>query len=140
MIVIDANAIAKLALEEQSSKETRDAIKMFLSEGETIASPSIAIAEALNAIWKHNVLIKDLKDTSMYLAVKETMDFWDNVEKIPVETLALEALNIAKKHGLTVHDSFYVAAALSNGSPLLTFDNQITSNHKELNLKLVKIK
>lgn len=140
MIIVDANAIVKLALEEQFSKETRYTIKMFLSEGEIIASPSIAIAEALNTLWKHNVLIKDLKDSSLPIAMQEITDFWDNVEKMPVEALASEAMNIAKKHRLTVYDSFYVVAASLNRAPLLTFDRDITENYKELNIKIVKFR
>lgn len=140
MIVVDASAIVKLVLEEQFSKETRHTIKMFLSKGEIIASPSIAIAESLNTLWKHNVLIKDLKDSSLPVAMQEITDFWENVEKIPVETLASEAMVTAKKHKLTVYDSFYVAAASLNRSPLFTFDRRITENYKELNIKLVKFR
>ncbi len=139
MIVIDASAIVKLALEEPSSKETRSTIKAFLSDGEIIASPSVAIAEVLNALWKHNVLIKDLKDSSLTVAIQEIMEFWDNVEKIPVETLVHGAINIAKRHKLTVYDSFYVAASISNKAPLLTFDNQIIDNHEELSVELAKL-
>lgn len=140
MIIIDASAMVKLALDEPWSEETRRLIKNTLSEGELVGAPALALPEALNTIWKHNVLIKDLKDDKFFLAIEEILEFWDNLEILPVEPLAQKAISIAKEHKLTVYDSFYVAAGLLNGSPLFTFDSKILENYEKLKIKLVKVK
>ncbi|MDE1860524.1 MAG: type II toxin-antitoxin system VapC family toxin [Candidatus Micrarchaeota archaeon] len=139
MIIIDANAIAKLALQEDGSKETRFFIKKALSAGETIGAPDIALAEALNSVWKHNVLIRDLNDKGFDIAIEEITEFWPNIEAIPTELLAHNATTISKTHRLTVYDSLYVAASLVNKAPLLTFDRPITKKHLEVGIELVKL-
>lgn len=140
MIVIDANAIVKLALEEEHSQEVRKFIYDSLSsDQEEIITVDIALAESLNAVWKHNVVIKDLADSKFELASSEILEFWNNLDKIPSYLIANEARQIAKKHKLAVYDSFYVAGAIKNDALLLTFDGGIIKNEERLGVKILKL-
>ncbi len=78
-------------------------------------------------------------DRGMRIAFEELIEFWENVERIPIELLALDAMNIAKTNKLTIYDSFYVAAALMHKVPLLTFDNGIIKKHEELNVDIMQV-
>lgn len=139
MIVIDANSIVKLALEEPYSKETREFIRGALNGEDNIATVDIALAEALNAVWKHNLVIKDLSDQKAELAGTEIMEFWEDINKVPSQLIADKARRIAKTHKLTVYDSLYVAAAIKHDSILLTFDRAIKENVARLGVELVKL-
>lgn len=139
MIVIDANTIVKMALEEPYSKEVREFIHNALEGEDEIVTVDIALAEALNAVWKHNVAIKDLPDQKAELAGSEILEFWEDLDKIPSHLIADKARLIAKTHKLTVYDSLYVAAALKHDSLLLTFDGAIIENEKRLGVELIKL-
>lgn len=139
MTVIDANSIVKLALEEPYSKKVREFIRNALTGEEEITTVDIALAEALNAVWKHNVVIKDLSDQKADTASIEILEFWDNLDRVPSAAIADKAMRIAKTHKLTVYDSLYVAAAIKHQAPLLTFDKAIKENEARLGIELVKI-
>lgn len=139
MIVIDANTLVKLALEEPYSKEVREFIRNALSGEDEIATVDIALAESLNAIWKHNVAIKDLSDQKAELAGAEILQFWEDLNKIPSHLIADKARRIAKSHKLSIYDSLYVAAAMKPDSVLLTFDGAIKENESRLGVELVKL-
>ena len=139
MIVIDANSIVKLALEEPYSKEVREFIRNALNGEDEIATVDIALAEALNAVWKHNVAIKDLSDQKAEVAGSEILEFWENLNKISSNLIADKARRIAKTHKLTIYDSLYVAAAMKSETMLLTFDGAIKENEKRLGIELIKL-
>jgi predicted nucleic acid-binding protein len=49
------------------------------------------------------------------------------LHRIPVTTLATEALTIAAAHGISAYDACYVAAAHRHGVPLITADSRLTA-------------
>jgi predicted nucleic acid-binding protein len=139
MIIADANALVKLALQEPGSAEVRKIVRSILSnDEEEVASVDIALAEALNALWKHNSLIKDLDNKKYSLAFTEILELWPNISEIPTKTIAEEASGIAKSSSLTFYDSLYVAASIKNKAPLLTFDKEIIKSAGKLRIKLLK--
>lgn len=139
MIMIDANVIVKLALQEPDSLEVSKTVYDSLFGGEEIVTVDIALAEALNALWKHNVIVKDLNDAKFHLGCSEIIEFWNNIDKVEGKDIAAEAKDIAKASRLTVYDSFYVAAALKNKAVLFTFDKKIIANAEKLKVKLLKL-
>ncbi len=60
-LVLDSNLLVKLVTAEVDSKEARSFITDFLKRGISMYSVDIALAESLNAIWKHVRVHRDLK-------------------------------------------------------------------------------
>lgn len=139
MIVIDANCIVKLALEEPYSQEVRELIRNALTGEEEIITVDIALAEALNAVWKHNVAIKDLPDQKAEKASSEIMEFWGNLDNIPSSLIAERAMRISKRYRLTLYDSLYIAAAIEREAKLLTLDGAMKENADRLGVELIKL-
>jgi predicted nucleic acid-binding protein len=95
----------------------------LLSEDQIIA-PELILYEVTNSIWKHEHLLKDLKNGKEYLSI-----FYDLIEasKItilsPNEKLMQEAYEIAKDNHITLYDALFIALAIKLGLTLKTFDN-----------------
>ena len=139
MIIVDANVIVKLALEEMHSHEARKFIyKILLNGKEEITTVDIALAESLNALWKHNAVIKDLTNKKFELATNEILEFWGNLDKIPSDSIANEAIKVAQRCNLTIYDSLYAAASLQYKSPLFTFDRAVKEKAKRLGISLIE--
>lgn len=79
--------------------------------------------EVVNAIWKHECLIRNLDDGTQYVTV-----FYDLIKsgKInvlsPTETLMKESYLIAKKNSITVYDAIFIALAFQLGVSMMTLD------------------
>ena len=56
-MILDASVLVKLVITEPGSERARDIVRRALSEGEAMACPDIALAEALNALWKQHALL-----------------------------------------------------------------------------------
>jgi len=51
----------KLVTDEPGSREARKTIKRYLKDGYSLYTVDIALAESLNAIWKHARIQRDLE-------------------------------------------------------------------------------
>ncbi len=97
-----------------------------LFEEDGILTPDLAIYEATNSIWKHQHLLKDLKDGSPYIGA-----LFDLVESGAVtlvqfnESLVLEAYALALKHGASVYDTVFLSLAMETGLELKSFDREM---------------
>jgi len=124
-IVLDASALVKLVVEEPGSAEIRRIVREALARGSSINVPDIALAEALNALWKHRVLIQDLDEEGFRGAVKDLLALWRRLAVHRSESLAPRAVEIAVERRVTVYDALYLALAESTNSTLLTFDGEL---------------
>ncbi len=125
MIVSDASALIKLALHEPESEIVFNKFKSFIKQGERISSPDIALAESLNAIWKHHVLLKDVSRHDLQTALEITREVWSKIEKIQSEYISEDAMNIAVQYKASVYDSLYIAACRLTSGKLFTFDSKL---------------
>ena len=94
-----------------------------LLEEEQIVAPELILYEVANAIWKHEHLLRDLKDGKSYLTI-----FYDLVAagRITVisanQSLMLESYRLAKRLGITIYDALFVCLAIRLKVTLKTFD------------------
>ena len=86
-------------------------------------APELVVYEVTNAIWKHEHILKDLKNGKPYLSV-----FYGLIEagKItilsPNERLMQESYSIAKRNGITVYDAVFISLAMEVGLALKSYD------------------
>lgn len=138
MIVVDANAIVKLAVTEEHSEVAFSIIDSETSKREPILAPDIILAEALNAVWVNCAKKKKITTEQLDQAESSIITVFEDLMIIPTRELESTAMEISKKHGLSIYDSLYAAAGLLNGVPLLTFDNKIKKKAKAIGINLVE--
>ena len=86
-------------------------------------SPELVAYEVINAIWKHEYLLKDLKNGKPYISI-----FYGLIEagkiKIltPNEELMQKSYLIAKRQRITIYDAVFVSLAIKLGLPLKSYD------------------
>ncbi len=137
MIILDANAIVKLVIREEGSPKTENEVTAAIGNGDILASPDIALAEALNALWKHFSFAKDINKTELDKSTEKLLFIWDKISKIETSKLASKAIYIAAKDKLAVYDCLYIVASKVYNAPLLTFDKGIIKKAEELGIKLL---
>ena len=123
MIVLDASLLVKLVVEEERSREARAFVRKEATLGEELVTVDVALAEVLNALWRHVTLIKDLSQALYEEAVQDLLKLWDKLEKLPSRDLALRAAELALKLGVTIYDALYLAAAAKHEARLATYDH-----------------
>ena len=137
MAVLDASFIVKLVLREPRSEEALKAFKRIIASREPIRAPCIAIAEVLNAVWKHVTLIKDLPRDRVPDVLKCLASLWRVVNVHKHDELAEKALSIALDLSITVYDAYYITLAHRYGEPLFTFDTRLAEKAREIGLEVV---
>lgn len=137
MIILDADAIVKLVIKEEGSGKAIREVNKAIENGNIIAVPDIALAESLNAIWKHFNLLKDISKKELDMAVEQLLFVWDKITKFDTKKLAQSAIDLAITYNITTYDSLYIAAAKANNSSLLTFDGGIIKKASLIGIKLL---
>jgi predicted nucleic acid-binding protein len=114
MIVADTSYIVEAILRDAS-----------LLENETIITPDLALYETVNTIWKHEILIGDLKDASRRIDLLLELISTGTIQMVrPDEKLVKDTYAFSTKHRVPVYDAIFVALALRLGLELRTFDNR----------------
>jgi len=130
-LVLDAGVLVKLVLEKKGSAETRRLIRSAILSGLEIHESDLALSEALNTIWRHTCLVRDLKGEEGRDAALDLLKLWSKLEIHPAERLASEALDLAFGEKVTFYDSVYLALARSLNATLVTFDGIMRGEGKE---------
>jgi predicted nucleic acid-binding protein len=94
-LILDANIIVKLVLNEPGSKEARATITNLLKKGQSICTVDIALAECLNAIWKHVTILKDLEKKETDPTMEDLTRIYDELTVLATRELEIEAIQIA---------------------------------------------
>jgi predicted nucleic acid-binding protein len=127
-------------MNESGSQEARTNVSGSLKKGYILHTVDLALAESLNAIWKHVKVLKDLKAEDAKSASKDLIRVYNRLSIVPSRTIASEATQIALTHNITVYDSLYIAAAHELKGTLYTADQQLCSTaNKITNSKMLKI-
>lgn len=96
-----------------------------LLEGETLVSPDLALYEVVNVLWKHEALIRDLKESQERIELLLDLASNGRVQLVrPDRKLLNETYRLSLKHKLPIYDSVFIALALQLKMELATFDSK----------------
>ena len=122
----------KLVTDEPGSREARKTIKRYLKNGCSLYTVDIALAESLNAIWKHTRIHRDLEMEEAESAIQDLTKIYDAMNILETRELSNEAAEISLTKGITIYDSLYIAAAMKLKATLYTADQKLCKISKEL--------
>ncbi|MGC8537839.1 MAG: type II toxin-antitoxin system VapC family toxin [Candidatus Micrarchaeia archaeon] len=135
MIVLDASAVVKLVIDELGSDVVNKKISLEAKAGEPLYVPDIALAEAINVIWKYSSL-KDQKTVDPHKTLSDLMLVWSKLTVVNTAALASIAMKIAVENKITIYDALYAALSKLNRAPLLTFDEHLKSKAGKMGIEL----
>jgi predicted nucleic acid-binding protein len=96
-----------------------------LLENEILVSPDLALYEVVNALWKHETLLRDLKDPQERIELLLGLVSNERVQLVrPDRRLLNETYALSAKHGLSIYDSVFITLALQLKMELATFDSK----------------
>jgi predicted nucleic acid-binding protein len=96
-----------------------------LLENEILVSPDLALYEVVNALWKHEKLLRDLKDPQERIELLLGLVSNERVQLVrPDRRLLNESYALSVKHGLSIYDSVFITLALQLKMELATFDSK----------------
>ena len=129
----------KLTLNEANSKEARRTVNTYLEKDFVLHTVDIALAESLNAVWKHTKIVKDLKSEEAKETARDLVKICDKLDKLTTQELAEEATHIALTQDITLYDALYIAAAQKLNATFFTADQKLHNiAGKITNSKLLK--
>ncbi len=137
MITLDASAAIKLVIKEEKSEAARKAFNIVTMSGEPILAPDVMLAEAVNGLWKHLTLLKDIDVTEFHTAVRNLAIIWGNLNVIRTEEMLDKAAEISKSKKISFYDALYVGISLSKDIPLFTFDQPIIDRSVDLGITIL---
>ncbi len=112
MIVADSSYIVEGILKDSS-----------LLEDQEIITPELAFYEVANAIWKHEIILKDIKNGRPFLNIFIELIQTQTIRLIrPNKKIIKKAYTLASNKNITFYDTIFVALAQDLGLELKTFD------------------
>jgi predicted nucleic acid-binding protein len=94
-----------------------------LLEADLLITLDLALYEVANSIWKHEFLLKDVKDGTEYLSILQGLVETGAVRLLHASTDALKiAYSLATENKRSIYDAAFVSLALELDSELSTFD------------------
>jgi len=124
-LLLDTSIIVKLVIEEPGSQNARIRAKETLAKGYTLISVDTALPEALNALWKHTNIHRDLNAEDAMRAAEDLHLLWDRIMIIHSREVSIDALRLAIELGLPIYDSLFLAASRKTKSTLYTADKKL---------------
>ena len=115
----------KLVTAEPGSRKAKTTVKDYLKDGYSLYTVDIALAESLNAIWKHVKIHKDLEADEAESVIKDLTRIYDSMNVLTTRVLSKEAAEIALAKDITIYDSLYIAAARKLKAILYTADKKL---------------
>ena len=124
-LLLDTSIIVKLVIQEPGSQRAQTRVKEALGQGHALISVDEALPEALNALWKHVRVHRDLDAEEAMRAAEDLLLLWDRMKIIPSREVSTDALRIAVELGLSIYDSLFLAASRKTTSTLYTADARL---------------
>ncbi len=126
-LVLDSSIVIKWFCQEDNTEKALQIREKFSNGDINISFPDLIIYEISNALRYNKTLTeKDIEDS-----INSIMDL--NAEIIvPTKELTKLAISIAKRHNMTVYDSYYLALAKELNFSLLTADEELYNKAKDL--------
>lgn len=98
-----------------------------LLEEDFLVTVDLAVYETVNAIWKHQFLLKDLTDGPAYISILYGLIESGRIRVVrPAAELMRRGYLLAAKNRRSIYDTIFVALALELASELATFDKRQT--------------
>ena len=136
MIVVDSSALAKYLLREEGWESVEEALMRHEA-----SSLDLAVKEALNAVWKHAVLLGNItRDVALekYGVLKNLLE--NGVVILESQDNYLDtAFEIALGHAVTLYDALFIAQAQARGATLLTSDEAQSRIARKLRIPVTYI-
>jgi predicted nucleic acid-binding protein len=104
----------------------------FLKNGYSLYTVDIALAESLNALWKHTKIHKDLKTQEAKSAVQDLTKIWDELNVLTTRALTPETISTSLTQNITIYDSLYIAATRKLNATLYTADRKLHDISKKI--------
>lgn len=96
-----------------------------LLEEDILITVDLALYEAVNAVWKHQFLIRDLDDGVPFVSILYGLVESGRIRVIsPGEELMKQGYSLAAKSHRSIYDAIFIALALELTSDLATFDKR----------------
>jgi len=96
-----------------------------LLERKTFVSPDLALYETVNALWKHETLLHDLKDSKERIELLSELILNNRIQLVrPDKKLLKETYALSVKHSRPIYDCVFIALALQLKMGLATFDSK----------------
>ena len=96
-----------------------------LFEDRVMFCPDYSLYEILNAIWKHHVLLKKIKDSPSIIDALFTLISAKRIQFLALEEDTVrESYNLAVRSKLPIYDSVFVTLAKELKIELETFDKK----------------
>lgn len=97
-----------------------------LLESDNVIAPDHALYEVANSIWKHQHLLKDIRDGLPYLNLFLGLIDSGAVRLVhPWNELIQECYRLASEHRISVYDAAFLALSWELGLRLRTFDERL---------------
>jgi predicted nucleic acid-binding protein len=101
-------------------------------EDEPLVAPDLALYETVNVIWKHETLIRDIRDAARYIDALETLIQTQRITLVkPDGRLIREAYGLSVRHRAPFYDTVFVSLAIRLQAELKTLDNKQMSIYRE---------
>jgi predicted nucleic acid-binding protein len=96
-----------------------------LLEEELLVAPDLALYETVNVIWKHETLIRDIRDAAKYIDALETLIRTQRITLVkPDGRLIRDAYRLSIRHKTPFYDTVFIALALRLQTELKTLDKK----------------
>jgi predicted nucleic acid-binding protein len=94
-----------------------------LLENEIMIAPELALYEVINAVWKHEALIKDVADGSRHISALYDLVSSGVLRFVrPDREVMDKAYRLSLRKKCALYDAVFVALAMDLGLELKTFD------------------
>jgi predicted nucleic acid-binding protein len=101
-------------------------------EDELLAAPDLALYETVNVIWKHETLIRDIRDAAKYIDSLETLIQTQRITLVkPDGRLIRDAYSLSVRYRAPFYDTVFVALSIRLQTELKTLDNKQMSIYRE---------
>jgi len=124
-LLLDSSILVKLVINEPGSDSARTRVKDSLEKECTVFTVDLALAEAINALWKHVNIHGDLAEVAGEQAVEDLLNIWKGLNVIPSQEIIEEAFKNAIQNNITAYDSLFIAASAKTMAKLYTADGRL---------------
>jgi predicted nucleic acid-binding protein len=121
-LLLDSSILVKLVVNEQGSEKARETVKKHLRGGYQLHTVDLALPEALNALWKHVTIHRDLSEKQAEHVIEDLQKIYNGLNIVSSHDVPLRAFQIAVNNRLTVYDALFIAAAIYKSAKLFTAD------------------
>jgi predicted nucleic acid-binding protein len=110
---------------ESDSAAAKASIAEAVREGAQLYTMDIALAESLNALWKHYKIHRDIGENEYKWGAGKLRKVFIGFQSIASSEVCVRASDIAVRIDIPIYDALYVAAADQSGATLLTADQTL---------------